>query len=49
MCRAHHLTFLLADVVADQLGLLSHTENHAHLYHNLGSRGFYEVSREVGL
>ncbi len=39
----------VAEVVANQLGLLNETENHAHLYHNLGSRGFHEVSREVGL
>jgi hypothetical protein len=39
----------LAEVVADQLGLLKHSENHAHVYHNLGSGGFEEVSRQLGL
>jgi hypothetical protein len=39
----------LAEVVADRLGLLAQSENHAHLYHNLGSDGFRQVSREVGL
>jgi FG-GAP-like repeat/ASPIC and UnbV len=39
----------LAEVVADRLGLIARSENHAHLYHNLGSDGFREVSREVGL
>jgi hypothetical protein len=39
----------LAEFVADRIGLAVQTENHAHLYHNLGPRGFREVSREVGL
>jgi hypothetical protein len=39
----------LAELVADQLQILKHSENHAHLYHNLGPAGFREVSREVGL
>jgi FG-GAP-like repeat/ASPIC and UnbV len=39
----------LAEVVADRLGLVAHSENHAHLYRNLGPAGFRDVSREVGL
>jgi hypothetical protein len=39
----------LAEVVADYLGLPVHSDDHAHLYHNLGPRGFREVSRESGL
>ena len=39
----------LAEVVADQLGLLRESENHPHVYHNLGSDGFREVSRQLGL
>ncbi len=40
----------LAEVFADRIGLPTNSKNHAHLYHNLGgSRGFHEVSREVGL
>ena len=39
----------LAEVVADYLGLPVHSEDHAHLYHNLGTGGFREVSREAGL
>jgi hypothetical protein len=35
--------------VASRIGLPVQSENHAHLYHNLGSRGFREVSREFGL
>jgi hypothetical protein len=39
----------LATVVADYLGLPVNSDNHAHLYHNLGPEGFREVSEEVGL
>ena len=39
----------LAEVVADKLGLLSYSENHSHVYHNLGAKGFEEVSRTLGL
>ena len=39
----------LGEVVADYLGLPVHSEDHAHLYHNLGPDGFREVSREAGL
>ena len=39
----------LAEVVADYLGLPVYSEDHAHLYHNLGTGGFREVSREAGL
>jgi FG-GAP-like repeat/ASPIC and UnbV len=39
----------LGEVVADRIGLPVHSENHAHLYRNLGPNGFREVSREVGL
>ncbi len=39
----------LAEVVADRLGLLAYSENHAHVYHNLGAKGFEEVSRRLGL
>jgi hypothetical protein len=39
----------LAEVVADYLGLPVHSDDHAHLYHNLGPGGFREVSREAGL
>jgi FG-GAP-like repeat/ASPIC and UnbV len=39
----------LAELVADQLQILKHSDNHAHLYHNLGPAGFREVSQEVGL
>jgi VCBS repeat protein/ASPIC/UnbV protein len=39
----------LAEVVADYLGLPVHSDDHAHLYHNLGTEGFREVSREAGL
>ena len=39
----------LAEVVADYLGLPVHSDDHAHLYHNLGTAGFREVSREAGL
>ena len=39
----------LAEVVADYLGLPVRSDDHAHLYHNLGPDGFREVSREVGL
>ena len=39
----------LAEVVADYMGLPIHSDDHAHLYHNLGTGGFREVSREAGL
>ena len=39
----------LSEVVADYLGLPVHSDDHAHLYHNLGPDGFREVSREAGL
>ena len=39
----------LSEVVADYLGLPVHSDDHAHLYHNLGKDGFREVSREAGL
>ncbi len=39
----------LSEVVADYLGLPVQSEDHAHLYHNLGAGGFREVSREAGL
>ncbi len=39
----------LGEVVADYLGLPVHSEDHAHLYHNLGPDGFREVSRKAGL
>jgi hypothetical protein len=39
----------VAEVVADSIGLPVKSENHAHLYHNLGPDGFREVSREAGL
>ena len=39
----------LAEFAADQLQILKHSDNHAHLYHNLGPAGFHEVSQEVGL
>jgi FG-GAP-like repeat/ASPIC and UnbV len=39
----------LAEFVADQLEILKHSDNHAHLYHNLGPAGFREVSQQVGL
>ena len=39
----------LSEVVADYLGLPVHSDDHAHLYHNLGTGGFREVSREAGL
>jgi FG-GAP-like repeat/ASPIC and UnbV len=39
----------LSEVVADYLGLPLHSDDHAHLYHNLGPQGFREVSRETGL
>ena len=39
----------IAEVVADSIGLPVKSENHAHLYHNLGAAGFREVSHEVGL
>ena len=39
----------LSEVVADYLGLPLQSDDHAHLYHNLGPKGFREVSRETGL
>jgi hypothetical protein len=39
----------LAEVVASYLGLPVYSEDHPHLYHNLGTGGFREVSREAGL
>ena len=39
----------LAEVVADYVGLPVKSDDHAHLYHNLGPKGFREVSKEVGL
>ena len=39
----------LAEVVATYLGLPMYSEDHPHLYHNLGTVGFREVSREAGL
>jgi len=39
----------LSEVVADYLGLPVHSDDHAHLYHNLGKDGFREVSHEAGL
>jgi hypothetical protein len=39
----------LAEVVAESLGIVLHSMEHAHLYHNLPSGRFREVSREVGL
>jgi hypothetical protein len=39
----------LAEVVADRLDLVKYSENHAHVYHNLGARGFQEVSAQLGL
>ncbi len=40
---------VLADVVADYLGLKKKDPSHPHLYRNLGKEGFREVSQEVGL
>jgi hypothetical protein len=39
----------LAEVVGDFMGLPIVSENHAHLYRNLGKDGFREMSREAGL
>jgi hypothetical protein len=39
----------LSEVVGDYLGLPIHSDDHAHLYHNLGKDGFREVSRAAGL
>src|SRR5579883_3424391 len=39
----------LSEVVADYLGLPVHSEDHAHVYHNLGRGKFREVSQELGL
>jgi FG-GAP-like repeat/ASPIC and UnbV len=39
----------LAEVVADRLNLLKYSDNHAHVYHNLGTGGFQEVSAQLGL
>jgi len=39
----------LSEVVADYLDLPVHSDDHAHLYHNLGKDGFREVSHEAGL
>lgn len=39
----------LAEVVADFLGLPVRSDEHAHLYHNLPTGGFREVSRASGL
>jgi hypothetical protein len=40
---------LLADVVADYLGLKKKDPSYPHLYRNLGKDGFREVSQEIGL
>jgi hypothetical protein len=39
----------LAEYVGDFLGLVTGSDNHARLYHNLGKEGFREVSHDVGL
>jgi hypothetical protein len=39
----------LSEVVADYLDLPVHSDDHAHLYHNLGKAGFREVSHDAGL
>jgi hypothetical protein len=39
----------LGEVVADYMGLPVNSDDHAHLYHNLGPDGFREVSKEAGL
>ncbi len=39
----------LSEVVAEYIGLPIHSDDHAHLYHNLGAEGFREVSKEAGL
>ncbi len=39
----------LAEVIADRLDLLKYSDNHAHVYHNLGTQGFEEVSKGLGL
>ncbi len=40
---------VLADVVADYLGLKKKDPSHPRLYRNLGKEGFRDVSQEVGL